>query len=415
MGYDTYADYVLDYCMAKKPAAVYDLLGKIWQPALSKAKQEASEQQVLLSADVPGATLTPADWRYYAEKIRKQNYDLDEEQLRPYFLLDNVLQKGVFATLTKLFGVQFEQVQVPVYHKDVTCYAVKESTGEMLGLVYVDFFPRAGKRSGAWMTDFREQRYDGNKRVMPIVSLVFNFTPPTESTPSLLTSDEVETMFHEFGHSTHSLLSNCRYRSLAGTNTARDYVELPSQILENWAFSPEMLASFALHYETGEIIPTELVEKITRSAQYGQGFVTTELLAAALLDMDYHTVKNADNLDVMAFEKQSMDKIGLIPEILPRYRSTYFNHVFSGTGYDAGYYSYLWAETLDADGFMAFKETGDIFNPEVAKRYRTYILERGNSEDPMTLYAKFRGKQPTKNALLERRGLDYIISTAPKY
>lgn len=404
MGYNTYADYVLDDCMAKNPKNVYDLLGTIWKPALAKAKQEAAEQQKLLAADVPNAVITPADWRYYAEKIRKQNYALDDEQLRPYFKLDNVLQKGVFGLLGKLFGVTFEPVQVPVYHKDVTCYAMKDGT-DTLGLVYVDFFPRAGKRGGAWMTDFREQYYDGGKRVMPIVSLVFNFTPPSANAPSLLTEDEVETMFHEFGHATHSLFSKCRYRWLAGTNTKRDYVELPSQILENWAFSPELLKSYALHYQTGEAMPGELIEKITRSSQYGQGFATTELIAAALLDMDYHTLDRVENLDVIAFEKNAMDKIGLIPEILPRYRSTYFNHVFSGTGYDAGYYSYLWAEVLDADGFEAFKETGDIFNPAVAKRYRTYILERGNSQEPMALYEQFRGKKPDVNALMQRRGL----------
>ena len=406
MGYDTYADYALSNCMAQNPANVYDLLGGIWTSALAKAKQEAAEQQALLSAEVPDAALTPADWRYYAEKIRSQKYALDDEQLRPYFKLENV-QQGVFTLLNKLFNLQFGHVQVPVYHKDVTCYAVfgaEGGEGELLGLVYLDYFPRAGKRSGAWMTDFREQRYDGSERVIPIVSLVFNFTPPVGDTPSLLTQDEVETMFHEFGHATHSLLSKCRYRSLAGTNTVRDYVELPSQILENWAFTPELLKTYAFHYQTNELIPDELVQKMRAAEQYGQGFATTELVAAALLDMNYHTFKGG-GVDAVAFEKQSMDKIGLIPEILPRYRSTYFNHIFSGTGYSAGYYSYLWAEVLDADGFLAFKETGDIFNPEVAKRYRTCILEKGNSEDPMSLYIRFRGKKPDVKALMDRRGL----------
>jgi peptidyl-dipeptidase Dcp len=404
MGYNTYADYVLDDCMAKNPTNVYQLLGGIWTPALKKAKEEAAEQQALLSTEIAGAKLGAADWRYYAEKIRKQNYALDDEQLRPYFKLENV-QQGVFTLMNKLFGLQFELLEVPVYHQDVTCYAVKESTGEMLGLVYLDFFPRNGKRSGAWMTNFREQYYEGDTRILPVVSLVFNFTPPTKNAPALLTLDEAETMFHEFGHATHSLLSDCRYRTLSGTNTTRDYVELPSQILENWAFTPELMSLYARHYQTNELIPNELVEKIERSAQYGQGFITTELIAAALLDMDYHSLANVDALDVEQFEQQAMNKIGLIPEILPRYRSTYFNHVFSGTGYDAGYYSYIWAEVLDADGFMAFKETGDIFNPTVAKAYRTNILERGNTEDPMSLYTKFRGKQPDVKALMERRGL----------
>lgn len=408
LGYKTYADYVLEETMAKKSQSVYDMLWKLWTPAIRKAKQELVGQQRLVNKESGKFKVQASDWRYYAEKIKMQNYALDDELLRPYFKLDNV-RGGIFTLVDKLFGVKFSQVDVPVYQKDVVCYSATDNNGEFLGLIYMDFFPRSGKRSGAWMTSFREQYYQRERRIAPVISIVCNFTPPTDDKPSLLTLDEVETFFHEFGHALHGLLSDCKYKSLSGTNVYRDFVELPSQIMENWAMEPELLKLYAKHYETGEVIPTELVKKLERSAQYGQGFKTVEYLAASWLDMDYHTQqKFTDSLDVLAFEKKSMDKLGLIPEILPRYRSTYFNHIFSG-GYAVGYYSYIWAEVLDADAFEAFKETGDIFNPTVATAYRKCILERGGTEDPMILYKRFRGAEPNIKALLNKRGL-----TAPK-
>ncbi|MDR0419073.1 MAG: M3 family metallopeptidase, partial [Prevotellaceae bacterium] len=404
LGYKTYADYVLEETMAEKSQNVYNMLWKLWTSAIRKAKQELAEQQRLVDRENGKFKIQASDWRYYAEKIKMQSYALDDELLRPYFKLENV-RDGIFTLVDKLFGVKFSQVDVPVYQKDVVCYSATDNNGDFLGFIYMDFFPRSGKRSGAWMTNFREQYYQKDQRVAPVISIVCNFTPPTGSKPSLLTPDEVETFFHEFGHALHGLLSDCKYKSLSGTNVYRDFVELPSQIMENWAMEPELLKLYAKHYETGEVIPAELVKKLERSAQYGQGFKTVEYLAASWLDMDYHTRQEfTDSLDVLAFEKESMDKLALIPEILPRYRSTYFNHIFSG-GYAVGYYSYIWAEVLDADAFEAFKETGDIFNTTVAVAYRKCILERGGTEDPMVLYKRFRGAEPNIKALLNRRGL----------
>ncbi|MDR1227391.1 MAG: M3 family metallopeptidase [Prevotellaceae bacterium] len=404
LGFETYAAYALEKTMAKDAKPVYEMLQKLWAPAIAKARQEAREQQAMINSERGGFALEAADWRYYAEKIKRQSYALDDEQLRPYFRLENV-REGIFILMDKLFGLQFFPVDVPVYQEDVVCYAAKDSDGEFLGLIYMDFFPRPGKRSGAWMTNFREQHTENGKRVTPIVSLVCNFTKPAGDTPSLLTPDEVETFFHEFGHGMHSMLSSCTYKSLAGTNVARDFVELPSQVLENWCMEPDLLKLYARHYQTGEAIPAELVGKITRASKYGQGFATVEYLAASWLDMDYHTLKTTAKVDVPLFEKSAMDKLGLIPEILPRYRSTYFNHIFSNE-YSAGYYSYIWAEVLDADAFDAFKKTGDIFNPSVARAYRKCILERGGTEDPMALYKRFRGAAPGITPLLVRRGLD---------
>jgi peptidyl-dipeptidase Dcp len=406
MGYETYADYVLEDCMAKTPQNVYSMLKRLWEPALRKARQEASEQQALIAKGAENFPLQASDWRYYAEKIKVQNFDLDDEQLRPYFKLENV-RNGIFTLVEKLYGVTFTQVtDVPVYQKDVVCFGATDSNGEFLGLIYMDFFPRSGKRGGAWMTDFREQYYHDGKRVAPIISLVCNFSPTTGDAPSLLTPDEVNTFFHEFGHAMHSLLSNCRYRSLAGTNVPRDFVEMLSQIMENWAFEPELLKLYARHYETNEVIPSGLVDKITAASRYGQGFQTVEYLAASWLDMDYHILKDTARIDVQQQEQSSMGKIGLIPEILPRYRTTYFNHIFSSSAYEAGYYSYIWSEVLDADAFDQFVKTGNIFDKGVATALRKCILERGDTEDAMELYKRFRGGEPSIEPLLKRRGLE---------
>jgi peptidyl-dipeptidase Dcp len=406
LGYEAYADYVLADCMAKNSQNVYGMLEQLWLPALRKAKQEAAEQQALIDGGSEKFPLKAADWRYYAEKIKVKNYDLNDEQLRPYFKLENV-RDGIFTLVEKLYGVTFTQAtDVPVYQKDVVCFAATDGNGDFLGLIYMDFFPRSGKRGGAWMTDFREQRYSEGKRVPPIISLVCNFSPTVGGAPSLLTPDEVETFFHEFGHALHSLFSDCQYRSLAGTNVPRDFVEMLSQIMENWAFHPELLKLYARHYETGEVIPSELVDKITAAARYGQGFKTVEYLAASWLDMDYHVLKDTARIDVQQFEQNSMNKIQLISEILPRYRTTYFNHIFSSSAYEAGYYSYIWSEVLDADAFDQFVKTGNVFNKDVATALRKCILERGGTEEAMELYKRFRGSEPSIEPLLKRRGLE---------
>ncbi|MGL4909047.1 MAG: M3 family metallopeptidase [Bacteroidales bacterium] len=406
LGYTTYADYVLDDCMAKSPTKVYDMLKKLWTPALKKANAELADQQKLMLKNNEGTSVKASDWRYYEQKIKQANYNLDEEELRPYFPLANV-RNGIFTITQKLFGLQFTDItaKVPVYHKDVTCYEVHDANSDFLGLIYMDFFPRAGKRGGAWMTSFRKQKYDNGERVAPVISIVCNFSTPTADAPSLLTPDEVETFFHEFGHALHGLLSNCKYQSLSGTSVARDFVELPSQIMENWAFEPECLALYAKHYQTNEVIPQALVEKMNKANKYGQGFKTVEYIAASWLDMDYHTLKSSKGIDVQNFEKQQMANINLIAQILPRYRSTYFNHIFAG-GYSAGYYSYIWAEVLDADAFEQFTKSGDLFNPKIATAFRKSILERGGTEEPMELYKQFRNGEPNITALVKRRGLN---------
>ena len=405
LGFKTHADYVLDDCMAKTPEAVYDLLMKVWQPALQKAKEEAAEYRQLIRKEGGSFDLQPWDWRYYAEKVRKAKYDLNDEEIRPYFQLEHV-RDGVFMLANRLYGLTFkENKKIPVYHPEATAYEVYDA-GEVIGVLYVDYFTRDSKRSGAWMTEFRGQyqREDG-QNVMPVISLVFNFPRPVGEQPSLLNFDEAETFFHEFGHGLHGLLSNCRYRSLAGTNVSRDFVELPSQIMENWASHPEMMRLYARHYQTGDTIPEKLIAKIQAAANYGQGFINTELIAASLLDMDYHTLEKADIKDPLAFEDAAMAKYGLIPSIISRYRSPYFQHIFtSSSGYSAGYYSYTWSAVLDADAFEMFKEKG-IFNREVAVAFRKNILERGNTDDPAVLYRNFRGRDPRIEPLLRNRGL----------
>jgi len=406
MGYNNHAEYELEDRMAKVPAHVYDLLYKLWEPALRNAKTEAAEMQAMIDREGGNFKLESWDWWYYAEKIRKEKYDLDEGQLRPYFELNSV-REGAFLLANKLYGITFEKLEnVPLPHPDAQAFEVKEADGTHIGVYFADYFPRESKRGGAWMSSYRKQSRDrDNNNIAPIITNVCNFSKPTGDLPALLSYEEVTTLFHEFGHGLHGLLSDCSYRSLSGTSVARDFVELPSQIMENWCPEPEMLKLFARHYKTGEVIPQELIDKLVAAGKFNQGFETVEYLAASILDMDYHTLTNAENLDVETFEKASMDRIGLINEIIPRYKSTYFSHIFSG-GYSAGYYSYIWAEVLDADAYQAFVESGDIFNREVAQSFRDNIISRGGTQEPMELYLKFRGKEASIEPLLEKRGLN---------
>jgi len=404
LGFATSADFILDDTMAKTPKAVYDLLKTVWTPAVAKAKEEAAELQKLMDVQVKGEKLEPWDWWYYSERLRKAKYNLEEEALRPYFKLENVRQ-GVFGLATKLYGLKFKKLSdMPVYDPDVEVFEVSNADGSLIGILYTDYFPRAGKRAGAWMNNITDQYKKDGINHRPVICNVGNFTKPTSTKPSLLNMDEVETMFHEFGHAIHGLLTQCTYPSLSGTNVARDFVEMPSQVMENWCWEPEVMKTYAIHYKTGEMMPKELMEKIQQAGTFNQGFINTELIAASILDMDYHSMKDTANFDVNAFEKASLDKIGMIPQIIVRYRSSYFNHIFSGD-YCAGYYSYTWAAVLDADAFKAFKETGDIFNQKVATSFRKNILEKGDTDDPMKLYIKFRGNTPNADALLKKRGL----------
>ena len=404
LGYKSHADYVLEESMAKKPENVAKLLNDLWKPALEIAKVEAADIQKMMDREGIKDKVQPYDWRYYTEKIRKQRFDLDEQELKPYFSLDNV-RKGVFQVTENLYGLKFKQLtNIPVYHEDVTAWEVTEANGTHVGILYMDFHPRASKRGGAWMTSYRNQETKDGVRQAPVISIVCNFTKPTADAPALLTFDEVTTYFHEFGHALHGLLSDVTYKSLSGTSVPRDFVELPSQIMENWAAEPEVLKMYAKHYKTGETIPDALIEKLQKAGTFDQGFATVEYLAASLLDMDYHSQTAAITLDANAFEKNAMQKIGLIDAIIPRYRSTYFQHIFSG-GYSSGYYSYIWSGVLDTDAFEAFKTT-TLFNPEMAKSFRENVLEKGGTEDPMVLYKRFRGAEPSIEPLLRKRGLD---------
>ncbi|MEZ0006072.1 peptidyl-dipeptidase Dcp [Flavobacterium sp. 28YEA47A] len=404
LGYKSHAAYVLEESMAKNPENVAKLLNDLWKPALAIAKTEASDIQKMMAKDGVKDKVKPYDWRYYTEKIRKQRFDLDEQELKPYFSLDNA-RNGIFQVTEKLYGLKFKQLNdVPKYNDEVTVWEVTEADGSHVGILYMDFFPRASKRGGAWMTSYRSQKTVDGKRKAPVISIVCNFTKPTGDMPALLTFDEVTTFFHEFGHALHGLLSNVTYKSLAGTSVPRDFVELPSQIMENWAAEPEVLKMYAKHYKTGEVIPDALIQKLQKSGTFDQGFATVEYLAASFLDMDYHTQTAPIQLDANSFEKNSMKKIGLIDAIIPRYRSTYFSHIFSG-GYSSGYYSYIWSGVLDTDAFEAFKTT-DLFNPEKAQLFRKNVLEKGGTEDPMVLYKRFRGAEPSVEPLLRKRGLD---------
>ncbi len=401
LGYDDFAGFVLERTMAKTPEKVFTFLNQVWDAALPVAKAEAAAQQELIKSEGGKFKLEPWDWWYYTEKIKKAKFDLDDEATRPYFKIDNVME-GMFYVANQLYGLTFtKRTDIPKYHPDVNTFEVTRE-GKHVGILMIDNYPRASKRGGAWCGAFRGQRRDiDGKMIYPVVTMVTNSTPPTADKPSLLTSDEASTLFHEFGHALHNLLSNKTY---TGSSLPRDFVELPSQIMEHWVLEPEVLKVYAKHYQTNEIIPVELVDKLVNSGKFNTGFVTVEYLAAALLDMEYHTIKEPVELDIRAFEKSAMDKYGLIPEIKPRYRSTYFNHIWAG-GYSAGYYGYIWCEILDADAFQAFKETGNIFNKEVAARFEKEILSRGGTRDPLDMYIAFRGKEPGIDALLKNRGL----------
>ena len=404
LGFPSFADYSLTENMAQNPDKVYTFLGQIWEPARRKALQEAAEWEALGKKDNPSFKLQPWDWWYYAEKVRKAKYDLDEESLRPYFKLENVLQ-GAFDVAGKLYGLKFvERKDIPKYHKDVRVFEVLEKDGRHVGIFYTDYFPRASKRGGAWMNSFRDQSIVGGKRIAPVVSNNGNFSKPTGDKPALLSFEEVTTLFHEFGHALHGLLMNVTYSTVGGAGMPIDFIELPSQIMENWASEPEVLKSYAKHYQTGEVMPDALIAKMSNAKRFNQGFETVEYLAASILDMDWHRLQTPFEGSPLEFEKRSMERIGLMPEILPRYRSTYYLHIFGG-GYSAGYYSYIWAQVLDADAFQAFKETS-LFDSEAAARFRKFILERSGTDEAMKLYKEFRGAEPKVDALLKRKGLD---------
>ena len=404
MGAETAAAYILEDRMAKTPEAVYELLDQIWTPALKAAKAEAKDMQKIIAKEGSNIKLEAWDWRYYAQKAMKEKFNLSEEEMAPYFQIDNV-REGVFHVANKLFGLTFKKLEnVPLPHEEAEAFEVYDNDGTVTGIVFFDMFARPGqKRAGAWCGGFRGQSYKNGERVLPLVTICGNFTRPVGDKPALLTTDEVATYFHEFGHGLASLLKDVKYQGMGGY--PRDFVELPSQLNEHWAFEPEVLKVYAKHYQTGEVIPQELVEKMEKAGKYGQGFATVEYLAASYLDMDFHVLKEIPaDLDVEKFEAKVLGDRGILSQIPSRYRSTYFSHTFSG-GYTAGYYSYIWAEVLDADAYDAFVETGDIFNQEVANKYRTEVLEVAGEKDAMDLYINFRGKQPGIDPLLKNRGL----------
>jgi len=404
MGHKSFADYTLETRMAKNKEAVYKLLDELWKPALAVSKKELADMAVIARKDGIN-TLDAADWRYYFEKAKASKFNLSDDQLSPYFKLENV-RDGIFELCKKLYGITFTQLHnVPLPHPDATAFECKDADGTHLGLLFMDMFARPGtKNSGAWCGGYRTQSYENGTRIAPLVNIACNFSAPVSGKPSLLTPDEVNTFFHEFGHALHSLFKDVSYYGISGTE--RDFVELPSQIMEHWAFEPELLKLYAKHYETGEIIPQDLIEKLDKSGKYGQGFVTVEYLAASYLDMDFHILESIPaGLDIATFENDVLNKKrGLISQIPPRYRSTYFSHTFGG-GYTAGYHAYIWAEVLDCDAYDAFVETGDIFNKEVAAKFREEVLSKGGMRDGMVLYTNFRGKTPSTEPLLRNRGL----------
>ena len=403
LGFDNYTAYIIDDNMAKTPATVDAFLNKLMVASLPVAKAELAEMQKIADSEGAKFKLQSWDWWYYSEKLHKQKYDLDENELKPYFSLENV-RNGMFAVAGKLYGITFTKgTNLPVYQKDVETFEVKEADGSHLGILYLDYFPRDSKSGGAWCTDFQSAGWENGKKVDPVISMVCNFTPPTGNMPALLNFDETSTLFHEFGHALHGLFTLGKYNRTAG-NVPQDYVEMPSQIMENWASDPQVLKMYAKHYKTGEVIPDKLIAKIEKSGLFNQGFVTVEYLAASILDMDYHELAAPAKVEAVAFEKNAMAKAGLIDEILPRYRSTYFAHIFSG-GYAAGYYVYMWAAVLDADAFDYFKQSGNIFNPELAAKFRKNCLAESGDDEGMIQYKKFRGQEPSLDPLLKRRGL----------
>ena len=403
MGCEDYASFVLQDRMSKNSTAVYDLLNKIWTPAINKANEELKDINAEIAKDGKTFTAEGWDWRYYADRAKKAKFNLDENELRPYLKLENV-RDGMFWVANKLYGISFTAINdIPLPHPEAQAFECKDKDGSHLGVLYLDFFPRASKRGGAWCGSYRSQKYVDDKKVTPVVTIVCNFTKPAAGQPALLSADETSTMFHEFGHALHSLFRDVHYSGISGV--PRDFVELPSQVMEHWVFEPTVLAQYAKHYKTGEVMPAELVEKLDKSGKYGQGFATTEYLAASLLDMDYHIMKSIpEDIDVVKFENETLAKRKLLPQIPSRYRTTYFNHTMGG-GYTAGYYSYIWAEVLDADAYQAFKETGDIFNQEVANKFRKYVLTPGGIDEAMDMYVNFRGNKPGIEPLLKNRGL----------
>ena len=405
MGYKTHAHFVLEENMLKTPEEVYDLLIQLWKPALKRAKAEVADMQAVADSEGKDFKIAAWDWWHYSEKVRKEKYDLDESAIRPYLSLDNVIQ-GVFNTTNKLWGLNFREIfDIDLYHPDARVWEVTDKDGSHLAIFIGDYFTRSNKRGGAWMSSFKGQsNLDGRQR--PIVVNVCNFPAPVGDNPSLLSFENAVTLFHEFGHAMHGILTDVTYASMAGTSGPRDFIELPSQLLEHWVSEPEVLKSFATHHETGEPIPDELIDKLLKAAKFNQGFINTEYLAASLLDMDWHTMSELEAQKISNnFEKNSMNKIGLIDEIAPRYRSTYFAHIFSG-GYSSGYYSYVHAAVLDSDAFEAFKEVGNVFDSELSSKLRKNIYEKGSTEEAMDLYTNFRGRKPIIAPLLRVRGLD---------
>jgi len=412
LGYGCYAGYVLEETMAGRPETVMQLLNSIWPAALRRAQEESLLLEQLLQHNMPGATLEPADWRYCAEKLRKQAYDLDEEELRAYFPLEQVVEQGLFGMARAMYGLEFKRMDdYPVYHPEVVAYRVLHPEGGLQGILYLDFFPRPEKHNGAWMSEFRAQSYESGTRVPPVIVLVCNLSKPSGQNPSLLNSEEVSTLFHEFGHALHGLLSDVSYSSLSGTSVPRDFVELPSQFHENIAFEPEVLSLYARHHQTGAPIPAGLTEKLRHSATFNQGFETVEYLAAAFLDMEYHLLQDEAPENIPDFESRLCGRLGLIPQVPPRYRSTQFMHIFSH-GYAAGYYSYLWSAVLDADAVEAFRETGCILNKDKAEAFRSHILCKGYTEDARIMYLNFRGREPSMEPLLRRKGM--LPQTPPR-
>jgi peptidyl-dipeptidase Dcp len=409
LGYDNFAAYATDDVMAKTPQHAESLLMQIWKPAVQRVKEEVAEMQAVVDSEGGDFKIAPWDYYYYAEKVRQRKYALEEDEVRQYFAVDSV-RKGIFTMAKRLYGVTFTELpDAPKYNPEVKVYEVKDLDGNHVAVFMTDYFPRASKRQGAWMSEFKGSwvNEDGSAS-RPVIFNVGNFTKPTADTPSLLTIDEVETMFHEFGHGLHGMLSRAKLKSQAGTNVDRDFVELPSQIHEHWAFQPEMLKIYAHHYKTGEVIPDELIKKLAAASTHNQGFATTELCGAALLDLKWGELNPTGDIDVAAFEQQVADELGMPAELTFRYRSTYFKHIFGSDGYASGYYTYLWAEVLDTDGFELFEEKG-IFDPETAKKFKETVLEMGGSEDPMKLFVKFRGHEPSVDALLRNRGLSHTI------
>jgi peptidyl-dipeptidase Dcp len=404
MGYDSHADYILEYNMAKTPKGAEDFLLRVWRPGLERAKEERADMQAMIGDEF---TFAAHDWWHYAEKVRKERFDLDENATKPYFDLENV-RAGAFEMANRLFGVTFEEVAVEGWNPVVVSFDVKDENGEHLGLFMTDMYARDSKRGGAWMSSYRgTSNIDGDK-IRPLITNNLNLPTPPEGDPTLMRFSDVETLFHEFGHGLHGLMTKIDYPMFSGVDGPRDYTEFPAQILEHWTSQPEMLELYAHHYQTGDVIPAELVERMLAAGNHNQGFATTEYVAASLLDLRWHMLSSeeaAQITDARAFEKEVLEGYGLIPEIEPRYRTQYFAHIFSSsTGYSSGYYAYLWSEILDADGFDAFKQAENIFDPEVAARLKKWVYEAGGLKPADELYRNFRGSDPSIEPLLEGRG-----------